>query len=72
LNKAVNPALILVFGELVPAIAERIRQTLLWRRRFSPAKPSIRIPLLCRDIVERCNSRGYHPAFEGLNHFDKV
>jgi hypothetical protein len=27
LNKAVNPALILVFGELVPAIAERIRQT---------------------------------------------
>src|SRR5947209_17829293 len=39
-----------------------------WRRGLLPAKPSSRIPLPCRDIVERCNSRGCPPIFEGFKH----
>jgi hypothetical protein len=29
-----------------------------WRRHLLPAKPSTRIPSLCRDIAERCSSCG--------------
>src|SRR2546429_3578953 len=39
-----------------------------WRRGLLPVKPSSRIPLPCRDIVERCNSRGCPPIFEGFKH----
>jgi len=57
----------LVFGALAPATAERIQQTRPWHRPVLPVKPSIRIPLLCRDIAERCSSRDRRPNFESLD-----
>jgi len=60
-----------LFGELAPATAERIRQTRPWRRPVLPVKPSIRIPLLGRDIAERCSSRDRPPNFESLDHIQQ-
>jgi hypothetical protein len=36
-----------------------------------PVKPSIRIPLLGRDIAERCSSRDRPPNFESLDHIQQ-